>query len=33
MKKERIEPTLVETAIVTVAGFDSVYAKLQQQVT
>jgi integrase/recombinase XerD len=33
MKKQRIEPTLVEKAIATVSGFERVYAKLQQQVT
>lgn len=33
MKKQRIEPTLVEKAIATVSGFERVYGKLQQQVT
>lgn len=32
MKKQRLEPTLVENAIATVEGFDSIYKKLQQQV-
>lgn len=32
MKKQRLEPTLVENAIATVDGFDSIYKKLQQQV-
>jgi integrase/recombinase XerD len=32
MKKQRNEPTLVENAIATVAGFDKVHARLQQQV-
>ena len=33
MKKQRIAPTMVESAIATVTGFDKVYARLQQQVT
>lgn len=32
MKKQRLEPTLVENAIATVEGFDRVYTRLQQQV-
>jgi site-specific recombinase XerD len=33
MKKQRIEPTMVENAIATVSGFEKVFARLQQQVT
>ena len=32
MKKQRLEPTLVEKAIATIEGFDNIYQKLQQQV-
>jgi site-specific recombinase XerD len=32
MKKQRLEPTLVEKAIATVEGFEGIYKKLQQQV-
>ena len=32
MTKQRNEPTWVENAIATIAGFDKVYARLQQQV-
>lgn len=33
MKKERIEPTLLQKAISSIDGFEQVYQKLQQQVT
>ncbi len=32
MKKQRIEPTMVENAIATVSGFEKVFSRLQQQV-
>jgi hypothetical protein len=32
MKKQRLEPTVLDNAIATVEGFNSIYKKLQQQV-
>jgi hypothetical protein len=32
MKKQRLEPTLVQKAILTINGFDKVFTRFQQQV-